>query len=406
MTSGFDQLERELRRAETRQARRRRSVIGTGSARRVLSATVIAGSTFVVVAIAVGALVLLHSAKRNVGPATSPGVVGHYTNPAGWSISYPATLRLTRSKPAGGLQRLAQITLTSFVASRPLRGSPPPGSRLNLASMPFYLPLDAGGKFPADGVALILQPSLAGVLGPDSRFPITIGSFGAPKIDVFFSRAKYEKAAIPRSRSRAVVAYGEELTATVLIGRNASPALRRELANTIASLSFPRLHPGTHVGLGVLLGPAANYPVGSFTLVHARFGTSRSEPFYLAHGPGRPGYGHQCLFAAPCVPAGAFYGIGPQYNTRRDQAPPCDLRFDRQDEQFYCTNLGVRWDRVGRVISRPADESYIGSIEGLYAKVAWDRQVMMSPGFGPQISRAAVHQLWPSWHQPNEPLSR
>lgn len=405
MTSGFDQLERELRRAETRQAHRR-SVGGTGAAPRVLSAIVIAGSTLVVVAIAVGALVLLHGAKRNVGPGTGSGAVGHYINPEGWSITYPATLRLTQSKPAGGLQRLAQITLTSFAPSRPLRGSPPPGSRLNLASMPFDLPLDASGKFPADGVALILQPSLAGVLGPDSRFPITIGSFGAPKTDVFFSRAEYEKAAIPRSRSRAVVAYDEQLTATALIGRNASPALRRELANTIASLSFPRLRRGTDVGNAVVLGPASDYPVGSFTRVHARFGPGGVEPFYLAHAPGRLGYGHQCLFAAPCVPAGAFYGIGPEYNTRRDHAPPCDIRFDRPDEQFYCTNLGVRWDRVGRVISRPADESYIGSIEGLYAKVAWDGQVMMSPGFGPQISRAAVHQLWPSWHQPNEPLSR
>ena len=366
----------------------------------------IAGGTLVVVAIAVGALVLLHSAKRNVGPATSPGAVGHYTNPAGWSITYPATLRLTRSKPEGGLQRLAQITLTSFAASRTLRGSPPPGSRLNLASLPFDVPLDASGKFPADGVALILQPSLAGVLGPDSRFPITVGSFGAPEIDVFFSGAEYEKDAIPRARSRAVVAYSEELTATVLIGRNASPALRLELANTIASLSFPRLRSGTNVADGVILGPASDYPVGSFTLVHARFGPGGLEPFYLVHAPGRLGYGHQCLFAGPCVPAGSFYGIGPEYNTRRDHAPPCDLRFDRQHEQFYCTNLGVRWDRVGRVISRPADESYIGSIEGLYAKVAWDGHVMMSPGFGPQISRAAVHQLWPSWHQPNEPLSR
>jgi hypothetical protein len=81
-------------------------------------------------------------------------------------------------------------------------------------------------------------------------------------------------------------------------------------------------------------------------------------------------------------------------------------RLDRRDVQFYCTNLGVRWDRVGRVIRRPATESYIGSIEGLYAKIAWDGQVMISPGFGPQLSRSAVHRLWPGWGQPNEPLSR
>jgi hypothetical protein len=92
--------------------------------------------------------------------------------------------------------------------------------------------------------------------------------------------------------------------------------------------------------------------------------------------------------------------MGSEYNTRRNHAPRCDLRFDRQDDSFYCTNLAVRWDRVGRVISRPADESYIGSNEGLYAKVAWDGQILMLPGWGPEISKAAVHRLWPAWKQP------
>ena len=56
--------------------------------------------------------------------------------------------------------------------------------------------------------------------------------------------------------------------------------------------------------------------------------------------------------------------------------------------------------------SPSANESYIGPIEGLYAKIACDGQIMLTRGWGPQLSRPAVHQLWPSWHQPTEPLSR
>jgi len=74
--------------------------------------------------------------------------------------------------------------------------------------------------------------------------------------------------------------------------------------------------------------------------------------------------------------------------------------------EFYCTNLGARWDRVGRVIARPTSESYIGSSEGMFVKVTWDGQLMVTAGWGPQLSRPAVHRLWPDWRQPNEPLSR
>jgi hypothetical protein len=88
------------------------------------------------------------------------------------------------------------------------------------------------------------------------------------------------------------------------------------------------------------------------------------------------------------------------------RAPVCRLRVDRPLDEFYCANMRVRWDRVGRVIARPASESYVGSSEGLYAKVTWDGQVMITPGWGPRLSRPAVQQLWPNWRQPNEPLSR
>jgi len=405
MTSGFDRLERELRDAEARQVGGRRSVIGSRSDSGALSVAVIAAGTLVVVAIAAGALALLHAAKRDVGSLEVPTAVHRYTSQYGWSVIYPSILTLT-AQTQNGAQRFAQITLSSFSARHTLSGTQPPHSPVDIENVPFAVPLDTSGTFPADGVALILLPSPAFILGPDSRFPITLASFGAPHIDDFLSKAAYTKDAVPPSRSRAIVADSNELTATVLIGPKASPALRLELANVIASLSFPHWPAGTSVGLAVLLGPATDYPVGSFTLVHARYRASRVEPVYLVHAPGRLSYGHQCPRGDSCVQSGSFYGIGPQYNTRLEHAPQCELRLDRQHDEFYCTNMGVRWDRVGRVISRPTDESYVGSIEGWYAKITWDGHVMISPGFGPQLSRPAVHELWPSWHQPNEPLSR
>lgn len=402
MTSGFDRLEQELRHAEARDGSRRRA-LPKPMPSRLLSRAVVTISVLVTLAIAAGAMVLLHSANRDVVAPTSSGRASHYTDPQGWSITVPGTLTLTRV-PGRGLAGLDQITLASFPPQRELTQDRHVAED-NITEPPFAVPLDASGAFPADGVALILEPSPAGFLVPDSRFPIVLSSFGASRSETFLSKTVSDNDAVPASRSRVIVAYGSEVTATVLIGGQASPALEEQLANVIRSLRFPRLHPGSQAGNGVLLQPAVDYPVGSFTRAQGTFGITR-ESFYLVHAPGRLGFGHQCVFEGPCVAAGSFYGIGPLYNTRLNHAPKCDLQFDRPDEQFYCTNLGVRWDRVGRVITRPADEAYIGSIEGFYARVAWDGQVLVTAGWGPQLNRPAVHKLWPNWNQPNEPLSR
>ena len=359
----------------------------------------------VTIAVVVFALVAVHATKPPARTTGTPTSMHDYTDAQGWSLTYPSALHVVHGIQPSALAR--QVTLTSFAAPRKLAGRSATGQRLAVTSMPYVLPLDAAGRFPADGVALILQPFRGFVLGPDSAFPLALGQFGRLQADPFLSGADVRRAAIPPARTHIVVGYSQEITVTVLIGAKASGALRSDLANTIASLGFRRLAPGSQVDGGAeILGPASAYPVGSFTLFHARFGGNSSEPVYLVHAPGRLGFGHQCLNKSPCTPAGSFYGIGPNYNTRLDHAPICQLRLDRPLDEFYCANMGVRWDRVGRVIARPASESYAGSSEGLYAKVTWDGQVMITPGWGPQLSRPAVHQLWPDWHQPNEPLSR
>jgi hypothetical protein len=223
---------------------------------------------------------------------------------------------------------------------------------------------------------------------------------------LFFSKTIAERDGIPPARDDEIVAYGEEVTATAIIGPDASPTLRGQLAAVITTFGFRRLSAGTLVGPSYIVGPASRFPVGSFTRIETRSVLGHgSTPLYLVHAPGRFTVGHQCLNTGSCTPTGAFYGMGGTYNTRLEQAPPCQIQFDSRHKQFYCTNLGVRWDRVGRVVRQPVDEKYIGAIGGDYAKVTWDRQIMITPGWGPQLSRAAVHLLWPDWHQPKHPNS-
>jgi hypothetical protein len=355
-------------------------------------------SVTVAVFLAVAVLTTIHSAHRSAQSVAS-GQGGTYSNPEGWSVSYPAGFTLRRSRSG------TQVTLSSFTPVRTVTGRPQKGALSSPTTAPYTMPLDQTGRFPAEGVALILQPSGGFALYPDSSFPIDVSQFGPAHAHPFFTIAAALRDGIPPARSDEIVAYSEEVAVTAIIGPKALPALRSELAAVIKSLAFRRLAPGTQVGLGYIVGPASRFPVGSFTRIEARFLGDRATPVYLEHAPGRFTVGHQCPTTGSCTPTGAFYGMGVTYNTRLDHAPNCQIHFDRKDEQFYCTNLGVRWDRVGRVVKQPAGEKYIGAIGGDYAKVTWDGQIMITPGWGPQLSRGAVHLLWPSWHQPEHPNS-
>ena len=188
-----------------------------------------------------------------------------YTDAQGWSLTYPSALHVIQGLPPTAFAR--QLTLTSFAAPRKLAGRSPTRKLLSVSSLPYVLPLDAAGRFPADGAALILQPFRGFALGPDSAFPLVLDQFGRPQAEPFFSSADDRRAAIPPGRTHIVVGYSQEIIVTVLIGAKASSALRSDLASTIASLSFRRLAPGSLVGGAEILGPASAYPVGSFTLI-------------------------------------------------------------------------------------------------------------------------------------------
>jgi hypothetical protein len=351
----------------------------------------------VAAAVVIVALGAIHGASRATPTASTSTL--RYTSSEGFSVLYPSTFHLSQVASGEKYVPARQVTLASFPMRHTVVGVQRAGSRLELGDFPYDLPLDAGGQFPADGVALILQPSLVGVLGADSAFPTSLGQFGRANTEKFFTGAQDRRYAIPPALSHVLVGYSENFTATALIGADAPQTLRYALAAMVASLSFRRLAPGSHVPAGVVIGQASSYPVRSFTPLHIRF-TDGQQTVYVVHAPGRLSYGNDCWVQAPCTPAGSFYAVGSQYNTRRNHAPACGLRLDRQDDDFYCTNLGVRWDRVGRVIALPASESYIGANETLNVKVAWDGQLLIQQGFGPEIGRAAVHRLWPSWNQP------
>ena len=311
--------------------------------------------------VTVVALTTIHSTHRPAQPVAG-GHGGTYSNPEGWSVSYPAgfTLRLSLSG--------AQVTLSSFTPARTVTGRPQKRTLSFATGAAYTMPLDRTGRFPANGVVLILQPFRGGWLGPDSSFPIDVSQFGPAQALPFFTKATVRRDGLPPARSDEIVAYSEEATATAMIGPKASPALRSELAAVIKSLAFRRLASGTQVGLGYIAGSAGRFPVGSFTRIEARFSGHRGTPVYLVHAPGRFTVDHQCPKTGSCTPTGAFYGMGETYNTGRNHAPNCQIQFDRTDEQFYCTNLGVRWDRVGRVVKLPAAEKYIGAIGGTTQK--------------------------------------
>jgi hypothetical protein len=164
--------------------------------------------------------------------------------------------------------------------------------------------------------------------------------------------------------------------------------------HVIASLSFPRLHAGSTVGEQTVLQSPTHYPVDSFTLVYARGAICSGRatacrpgraPFYLVHAPGRlrqPDLIQPCTPAPDaCSPPGAFYAIG-----WKDEAiaggyrSGCDLRLDRKQDQFYCTNSGARWDRVGRVITRPAGAHLDDPLQFAFANVSWDGHVILVAG--------------------------
>lgn len=334
-----------------------------------------------------------------------------YTDPAGWSLVYPRTMHLERSS-AEAMVTFSEVTLASFQPRSGVRARGSTSDRVSNVSIRYVPPVDASGRFPGHGVAFRMQLQLSARWGldattPESRFPIEPQTF---------QRSSREPGA-PARMVRTIEADGQQYTAIAWIGRDAPQRLRAALARMIASLSFPHQRPGSFLGDELaVLQPASSYPAGSFTLVdfrHRFCGGSGNRcrlvetPFYLVHAPGRlvpfPDYllhrrpWPQCRRKGSCVPPGAFYAIGWTYeDVLGGYRSRCDLRLERTRKWFYCTNLDARWDRVGRVITKPAGFRVDDSLQYLPAKVAWDGHVVVNTAGGGELP--SIRQLWPGWH--------
>jgi hypothetical protein len=340
-------------------------------------------------------------------PATSRSGPQRYTDPAGWSLSYPRTMYLERSSSGPGLASFSEVTIASFPQRRAVHS----GRTRDGGFVRIDPPLNANGAFPNDGVAVRMVAIAGGpapiVTVPDSRFPIELGTFRAPQYP------DYSKKGVPSSIDRPIEADGQRYAAIAVIGPRAPAGLRAALGRVIASLSFPPPRPGTEIGNGLtVLQPATSYPVDSFTLVHApgaicggdvRRCRTGGAPFYLVRAPGRlhePDLLQPCTPPGSCSPAGAFYAIGWTWeDVLGGYRSRCDLRLDRRRQQFFCTNLDARWDRVGRVITRPPGARFSDPLQFAFAKIAWDGHVVMVPGIDENPPRPpAAHALWPGWH--------
>lgn len=60
-------------------------------------------------------------------------------------------------------------------------------------------------------------------------------------------------------------------------------------------------------------------------------------------------------------------------------------------------NLAARWDRVGRVIKRPAGATIDDPLNVAVAKVAWDGHVLLFPGVARFADARHARRLWPGW---------
>lgn len=332
-----------------------------------------------------------------------------YVAPQGWSLRYSTPFSLEHSTSGPGKAVFAELTIASFAQRRAVvTGKTRDGGFIAVRP-----PLDRAGRFPTGGVAFRLMLA-DGEIPPvdtvaDSRFPIGLSTFARPE-EWEFGPSDYRTLGVPRELTRRIDADGQQYQALVFIGPAASASARAAIEAVIASLSFPRLHPGEQTGDETVLRLASDYRVGSFTLIHAPGEVcdgsvyhchSARRPFYLVRAPGRlrqPDMIEPCApSAAACTPPGAFYALGwTTEDLLGGYRSSCHLRFDRRDEQFSCTNSSARWNRTGNPLRVPPGASAAEGLQFAFAKVSWDGHVVLLAGSGENPPRAKARALlWP-----------
>lgn len=325
-----------------------------------------------------------------------------YHSPLGWSILYPKELYFQSVGPAppavgapGGPTFVTTVTLANF-PKRPGTGADP------------GLGLSRSRRLPADGMVLQISGGLGGELLQisDARFPLRFADFRpAPWPNLWRQNGR------PPPVSHTVNAGGQGYSIQVWLGPHAPAELRRTVARIIASMRFDPLKPGTTHGGVAVVQQASHYPVGSFTLIHVKGIVCNgqtchrgTEPLYLVHAPGRFQYlshapaDERCIPASSCVPYGSFYAISWKDKTGYPSA--CDMRIDRRDKQFYCTNMRARWDAGGHHITTPNPHDYPIGLSFDVAKIAFDGHVIIGGKFTAEISRTVVRELWPGLPPP------
>jgi len=292
----------------------------------------------------------------------SDGTESHaktYRDGLGWSLRYPGGMHLERSKIVSFVS-IHEVTVANFEARRPIRST----SNAHGSSIGVDPPRPAHGVFPSDGVAFrVFQ--LEGGPGPDLERPETRLPL---HLDALRPSPEYPST-LPRPLGKAISAAGRNYAVYAWVGPHALPQARSSLRSVVRSLAFPRLRTGTVAGYGFsVLDRARSYPVGSFTRVQAQ-----GQRLYLVHAPG------------------GFYAVGCCWSMTPPR-PQCDVRLDRSLEQFFCANLEVRWDRMGRPKRRGDEPLSIAT-----TKSSWDGHVLLYPGSTRTANRRLAATYWPHW---------
>ena len=290
-----------------------------------------------------------------------------YTDEAGWSVTYPSRMHLERSEVRSWVY-VHEVTIATFTPRRPIRtGGNAHGGWLGVDP-----PRPEHGGFPPDGVAFRIHFQAGGpaptLESGESKFPLDLRRFRPSSSYRFWA---------PKAVGQGIAANGQTYRAFAWVGPKASARSRADLAQVVSSVSFPTLRPGTVVGDGFSVLPVASrYPVGSFTRVRAQ-----GEPFYLVHAPG------------------GFYAIGWRWQSLSGgYKSHCRLAFDPGPKEFFCGNLRVRWDRIGRPLVVPFDWVQPDPLNVAVAKTARDGHVLLHPGTARFAGARFAARLWPHWH--------
>lgn len=289
-----------------------------------------------------------------------------YRDPGGWWLEYPAAMYRERVNevPSGAGEGESHVAFANF--------------RL------------AHARFPAWGVEFVMSNvELSQLPAPDSRFPVRLSYFQSVRA----SPGQASDSTSPRELARTIVGDGTQYPATVFIGPQASAGWRAVLGRVIASLRFPVLRPGVNPDGAYVLPPPSHYPVGSFTLLDLPTQVGY-PPFFLVHAPGRVPVA-PCRPRDSCTPPGAFYALFWKLEVGGN-ASSCDIRLDRSDDQFYCTNSTARWNRIGAVIRTPRGSSAHDPLPMILLTVSWDGQLIARFGEqGVAASPSVLRSLWP-----------